>query len=68
MLNKLAFLSISFIDLLVALLIVVLILILIFEVSMIISAIKNKNITENTRTLWIVGMLLIHPFVAIAYY
>ena len=42
--------------------------ILVFEVAMIISAIRNQHITGSTRALWIVGMLLIHPFVAIAYY
>jgi hypothetical protein len=44
------------------------ILILIFEIAMIISAVINKNITDTTKILWVIGMLLIHPFVAIVYY
>jgi hypothetical protein len=43
-------------------------LILIFEIMMIISAIKNRAISDEARILWIIGMLLIHPFVAIFYY
>jgi len=42
--------------------------ILVFEVAMFIDAILNKNITDEVRILWLVGMILIHPFVAIAYY
>ena len=42
--------------------------ILFFEIMMIVSAVTNKAIEDNTRILWVVGMLLIHPFVAIAYY
>jgi hypothetical protein len=42
--------------------------ILVFEVMMIISAVTNKAIEDNRRVLWVVGMLFLHPFVAIAYY
>ncbi len=42
--------------------------ILAFEIAMFVSAIRNPNITSNVRMLWIVGMLLLHPFVAIWYY
>ena len=42
--------------------------ILIFEVVMFIDVIVNKNITDQARILWIIGMILLHPFVAIAYY
>lgn len=47
---------------------VIVVLILIFEVLMIISAIKNRAISDEARILWVIGMLLIHPFVAIFYY
>ncbi|HEY5442053.1 MAG TPA: hypothetical protein VIJ68_00770 [Candidatus Saccharimonadales bacterium] len=49
-------------------LILVLAVILIFEIAMLVNAIQNAYITSNARALWIVGMLLIHPLVAIAYY
>jgi hypothetical protein len=48
--------------------IIVFLLIFAFEVAMFISVILNKNITGNIKALWILGMLLIHPFVAIWYY
>ena len=35
---------------------------------MIVNAITNKHISDTARVLWVIGMLLIHPFVAIAYY
>jgi len=41
---------------------------LLFEIVMIISAFKNKHISPEIKALWILGMLLIHPFVAIIYY
>jgi len=52
----------------VAVLLVVLAAILCFEIWMIVSAIQNKSITDNVRILWVIGMLLIHPIVAIVYY
>ncbi|HVA10969.1 MAG TPA: hypothetical protein VNG32_02260 [Candidatus Dormibacteraeota bacterium] len=39
-----------------------------FEIWMLIAAIQNKFITQNAKVLWVVGMFLLHPFVAIAYY
>jgi len=48
--------------------IIALLLILIFELAMLVSAILNQQISGNVKALWIVGMLLIHPFVAIGYY
>lgn len=48
--------------------IVLLLLILAFEIWMFVSAITNKFITGNAKALWIVGMVLIHPIVAIIYY
>ncbi|HVX47778.1 MAG TPA: hypothetical protein VHA05_00250 [Candidatus Saccharimonadales bacterium] len=46
----------------------VIVLVFIFEVWMFISAITNKNISDTARVLWAVGMVLIHPIVAIVYY
>lgn len=51
-----------------AILLIVLFLIFVFELAMLISAIRNKHITTNTKVLWIVGMFILHPFVAIAYF
>lgn len=42
--------------------------IFIFEIVMFVSAVSNKLITTNRKVLWIVGMLLLSPFVAIGYY
>ncbi len=39
-----------------------------FEVWMFVHAIQNDQISSNTRLLWIIGMLLVHPIVAIVYY
>ena len=47
---------------------VIVALILVFEIMMIISAIKNRAISDEARILWVIGMLLIHPIVAIIYY
>jgi hypothetical protein len=46
----------------------VLLVVLAFEVTMFISAVKNPNITNEAKILWLIGMVFIHPFVAIAYY
>jgi hypothetical protein len=51
-----------------ALVLVVLFLVLVFEIAMLINAIRNKHITSNAKVLWIVGMFILHPFVAIAYF
>lgn len=66
MLNNFAFLGLS--PALSVIVIIVLALIFIFEVWMLISAITNKAISGTSKGLWILGMLLLHPFVAIAYY
>jgi hypothetical protein len=44
------------------------ILIFAFEIWMIIDAATNKEITDKAKAWWIIGMLIIHPFVAIAYF
>jgi hypothetical protein len=48
--------------------IVIAILIFAFEIWMIVDAAINKEITDKAKTWWIIGMLIIHPFVAIAYF
>lgn len=44
------------------------ILILCFEVWMFINVMRNHKISQERRLLWAFGIVLIHPFVAIAYY
>jgi|GEM_PF-2645176 len=59
---------ISILFLVVLLAIVVGALILIFEVKMFIAALKNPYLNDTEKAIWCVAMLLIHPFVALAYY
>jgi len=47
---------------------IIAILIFAFEIWMIVDAAINKEITDKARAWWIIGMLVIHPFVAIAYF
>lgn len=42
--------------------------ILVFEVLMFVDVIQNKKLTDNERALWAIGMVLVHPIVAIVYY
>ncbi|HSX48241.1 MAG TPA: hypothetical protein VLF41_01945 [Candidatus Nanoarchaeia archaeon] len=51
-----------------AVLIIVVLAILVFEIAMFVSVIQNEKITTEVKLLWILGMFLIHPFIAIAYY
>lgn len=39
-----------------------------FEIWMFVDAIRNPRLTDQRRMLWCLGMLLVHPFVAIFYY
>ena len=48
--------------------IAVIVAIFVFEVWMFVNAILNKNISDTRKILWVVGMLFIHPLVAIGYY
>lgn len=50
------------------LIVIALALILAFEIWMIIDAALNKKLTDKAKAWWIVGMMLIHPFVAIIYF
>ena len=47
---------------------IVLALVLAFEIWMFVDAIRNPNISNDRKLLWLVGMLLLHPFVAIIYF
>lgn len=51
-----------------AIFIIVILAIFVFEVVMFIDAARNKSISTDRRILWLIGMILLHPFVAIAYY
>ena len=42
--------------------------ILIFEIWMVVDVIQNDGITSDRKILWVVGMFLLHPIVAIAYF
>lgn len=42
--------------------------ILVFEVWMFVDAVRNPRLTDVQRLLWCIGMLLIHPIVALVYY
>ncbi len=50
------------------LIIILLLIILAFEIWMFVDVIINKNISDRNKIWWVIGMLLVHPFVAIAYY
>jgi hypothetical protein len=43
-------------------------LIAVFEVWMIVDAALNKKISDKAKIWWIIGMVIIHPFVAIVYF
>jgi hypothetical protein len=66
MLNSFAFLGLGGVSAVIVA--TVLLAIFVFELVMFIDVIRNHRITDNVKALWIIGMLLIHPFVAIAYY
>jgi predicted membrane protein len=42
--------------------------IFVFEVFKFVNVIRSKAVIYNACLVWILGTLLIHPFVAIAYY
>jgi hypothetical protein len=46
----------------------VILLVLAFEIWMFIDMLKNPHLTDQNRLLWAIGMLFVHPFVAILYY
>lgn len=48
--------------------ILALLLIFAFEIWMFVDVITNKAISDTAKVLWVVGMVLVHPIVAIVYY
>jgi heme/copper-type cytochrome/quinol oxidase subunit 4 len=46
----------------------ILIVVLAFEIWMLVDVIKNRHVPTKHKVWWIVGMLLIHPIVAIVYF
>lgn len=48
--------------------IIIAVLLLAFEIWMIVDAALNKKISDKAKTWWIIGMVLIHPIVAIVYF
>lgn len=48
--------------------IIVVLLIAAFEIWMIVDAALNKKISDKAKVWWIIGMFIIHPFVAIIYF
>lgn len=48
--------------------VIVAILIGVFEIWMLVDAAINKEISDKSKAWWIVGMILVHPLVAIVYY
>jgi hypothetical protein len=66
MMNKFSFHGLIGVSLILVL--ALLAIVLVFEILMFISVIRNKNISDNVKLFWIIGMILIHPFVAIAYF
>jgi hypothetical protein len=47
---------------------IVVVAILWFEVAMFLDVLKNKKLTDNEKILWVLGMFLLHPIIAIVYY
>jgi hypothetical protein len=39
-----------------------------FEIWMIVDVALNKKISDKSKVWWIIGMVIIHPFVAIFYF
>lgn len=50
-----------------ALLILAMLLILAFEIWMLVDVLEFRKVPTKSRVAWVVGMFLIHPFVAMAY-
>ncbi|HEY1835849.1 MAG TPA: PLDc N-terminal domain-containing protein [Candidatus Saccharimonadales bacterium] len=52
----------------IALIILIVLLVLAFELWMLVDCITNKKVPTRHKVWWIIGMFLLHPFVAIAYF
>ena len=42
--------------------------VLAFEIWMFVDAITNKRLSDSEKALWCIGMVFIHPIVAIVYF
>jgi uncharacterized RDD family membrane protein YckC len=42
--------------------------VLAFEVLMFLDALKNPKLNDTEKLIWVLGMLLLHPIIAIVYY
>ena len=42
--------------------------VLAFEIWMFIDAITNKQLSDSEKALWCIGMVFIHPVVAVVYF
>jgi|GEM_PF-1590213 len=52
----------------IALLILALLLVLAFEVWMLVDVLAYRKVPTRHKVWWVIGMFLIHPFVAIIYF
>jgi len=39
-----------------------------FEVAMFLDVLRNRKLSDNEKILWVLGMFLLHPIIAIVYY
>jgi len=46
----------------------IILLALVFEVWMFLDVLKNKKLTDTEKILWVLGMFLLHPIIAIVYF
>ncbi len=42
--------------------------VLAFEVLMFLDVLKNPKLNDTEKLIWVVGMFLLHPIIAIVYY
>jgi hypothetical protein len=69
MFRNFAFIDLGFPEALILIVVLVIgVAIFVFEVKMFIHALRNHYLSDSSKLLWAIGMLFIHPFVAIAYY
>jgi hypothetical protein len=54
--------------LLIAIAVLLVVAVLWFEVAMFLDVLRNKKLSENEKILWVLGMFLLHPVIAIVYY
>jgi hypothetical protein len=47
---------------------ILLVLVLVFEIMMFLDVLKNQKLNDTEKLIWVIGMFLVHPFIAILYY